>query len=371
MTRSRLTRVAVVAARVGQLAAAAVVLQRIAKAAHQPAPLAVVAPFAPLPTITVVVPARNEIARIAPCLEALRNAPGVIEVLVIDDQSTDGTAELASALGATVITGAPLPDGWAGKCWALQQGLNEATGDWVVTLDADTRPSAHLPAAVVARARDDGDELITVAGRFDCPTPGSRWLHPAMLTTLVYRYGPPGTGAKRELANGQCMAFDRAAFVATGGFEPVKRHIVEDVALVRQRRAAGTAVGMVDGAELLTVRMFESFGDTWSGWGRSLNLPGVETRAQQALDVGVLAATQAAPLLRTVWRTARGRRPTLLDALLLLVRAGTLVGTSRAYRTTDRAYWLSPLADGPAVARLAWGVIRPSRSWRGRTYANT
>jgi dolichol-phosphate mannosyltransferase len=371
MLRSRLARAAVIAAKLGRVAAAVSVLQRIARAANQPSPLVAAPRFAPLPSITVVVPARNEIARIAPCLEALRNAPGVLQVIVVDDQSTDGTAALAGALGARVISGAPLPDGWAGKCWALQQGLNEATGDWVVTLDADTRPSVQLPAAVVARARTDEFELVTVAGRFDCPTPGARWLHAAMLTTLVYRFGPPGTGSKRELANGQCMAFERESFVAAGGFDAVKGHLVEDVALIRQRRAAGVSVGMVDGAELLTVRMFETVSETWSGWGRSLNLPGVESTPQQVVDVVVLGATQAAPLVRTLWRAVRGRRPTALDALLILVRFGTMVGTSRAYRTTDRAYWLSPLADGPAVARLAWGVIRPSRSWRGRTYAES
>jgi dolichol-phosphate mannosyltransferase len=374
-----------------QSVAAIVVLRRLGRAARQPKPLQATEsslrteesagdsslasdensrPVGVLPMISVVVPARNEAARVGPCLAALRDAPHVVEVIVVDDQSSDGTAELARSCGATVITGTPLPSGWAGKCWALQQGLDAAIGDWVVCLDADTRPSPNLASAVVVRCLADGVELITVAGRFECPTAGSRWLHPAMLTTLIYRFGPPGTsGSGRELANGQCMAFDRRRFIADGGFDAVRGHLVEDVALIRQRRALGTRVGMVDGAGLLEVRMFESLAETWSGWGRSLNLPGVESRSQQLLDVGVLALTQAVPLWGVASALARRRLPHPLHLILLVARLGTLGGTSRVYQRTDLAYWLSPLADGPAVARMAWGVFRPSRSWRGRTYA--
>jgi dolichol-phosphate mannosyltransferase len=82
----------------------------------------------PMQSISVVVPARDEAARIGPLLEAIVGAPGVAEVIVVDDQSSDGTADLARAAGARVVEPArPLPDGWAGKAWALQQGIEAAT----------------------------------------------------------------------------------------------------------------------------------------------------------------------------------------------------------------------------------------------------
>ena len=146
----------------------------------------------PLSSISVVVPARDEAARIGPLLEAIVGAPCVGEVIVVDDQSSDATADIARRAGARVIEGTPLPDGWAGKAWALQQGIEAARSDWVVTLDADTRPAPMLPGALVARATGDRFDLLTVGGRFDLPTAGSRWLHASMLTTLVYRFGPPG-----------------------------------------------------------------------------------------------------------------------------------------------------------------------------------
>ena len=177
--------------------------------------------------------------------------------------------------------GAPLPDGWAGKAWALQQGIEAAGGEWVVTLDADTNPDPRLPQALASRAMAEQLDLLTVGGRFDCPTPGSRWLHPAMLTTLVYRFGPPGvaTAPDRAMANGQCMAVPRQSFLERGGMQTVRGEVVEDIALARRMAHDGARVGFLDAGEMLEVRMFESLGDTWRGWGRSLALPGVEPRA--------------------------------------------------------------------------------------------
>jgi dolichol-phosphate mannosyltransferase len=187
-----------------RLAAAGVALARLAKVARAAQPVSAgSASSPPTPQISIVIPARDEVGRLGPLLDTIVGATGVGEVIVVDDQSSDGTAELAERLGARVLQGSELPAGWAGKAWALQQGIEAATGEWVVTLDADTRPDPRLPTALVRRAMGDGFDLLTVGGRFDCPTPGSRWLHPAMLTTLVYRFGPPGVATRpgRAMAN--------------------------------------------------------------------------------------------------------------------------------------------------------------------------
>jgi dolichol-phosphate mannosyltransferase len=359
---------------VGVRAVAGVIaVARLAKAATAAGPVRAAAAGAAgagrkeLPSISVVVPARDEADRIGPLLKAIVGAPGVDDVIVVDDQSSDATAEIARAAGATVVSGERLPDGWAGKAWALQQGIAAATSDWIVTLDADTRPDPGLPTALVARAVTDRLELLTVGGRFDCPTAGSRWLHPAMLTTLVYRFGPPGTKPSapgRTMANGQCMAIERTAFLASGGMAPVRREVVEDIALARHLAAEGRRVGFLDGSELLTVRMFESFHDVWHGWGRSLALPGVEARNRQLVDLAVIVLAQVLPIPRLLLR-----RGDTIDAMLALARIGTLVGTRSAYTHTDVAYWLSPLADPLAAASIARGIARRGRqSWRGRSY---
>jgi dolichol-phosphate mannosyltransferase len=317
-------------------------------------------------SISVVIPARDEADRIGPLLDRIIGAPGVAEVMVVDDQSADATATIASAAGASVIAGRPLPDGWAGKAWALQQGIEAASSEWVVTIDADARPDPLLPTAVVARARRDDLDFLTVGGRFECPTPATRWLHASMLTTLVYRFGPPGsaTTPDRTMANGQCMTLRRDRFLATGGMEVVAGEVVEDIALARRLAADGWSVGFLDAADLFTVRMFESLGDAWTGWGRSLALPGIEPTSRQVFDLAVVLIAQALPLPRLL--LGRGD---LLDVVLLANRLGTLVGTRSAYERADAAYWLSPLADLGSVAAIARGITRRGRqTWRGRTY---
>jgi dolichol-phosphate mannosyltransferase len=322
--------------------------------------------------VTVLIPARDEAARIGPALAAMVGAPGVAEVIVIDDNSTDATAEIAITAGAKVVSAPPLPPGWAGKAWALHQGLIEAKTTWVVTLDADTYPDPHLPAALTQRAEEEGYVLMTVGGRFDCPSPGARWLHPAFLTTLVYRFGPPGVSgvpADRLMANGQCMVARREVWEAEGFMGPVAEELVEDVALARHLARRGHRVGFLDAAELLTVRMYEDAADTWRGWGRSIALPGVEKPLQQWRDLAVVLLAQVLPLPRLL--TGRGD---VLDAGLLALRIGTLFGTRRAYTNSqdlrDRlAYWGSPLADPVAAAAILRGIMRPRQVWRGRDYS--
>ncbi|MCU1362137.1 MAG: putative glycosyltransferase [Ilumatobacteraceae bacterium] len=356
---------------IARVAAAVMALSRIVRAARRRPPL--VGSTEPLssvavPAISVIVPARDEAQRIGPLLDLVCGAPGVTEVVVVDDQSTDATAVIATAAGARVVDGAPLPAGWAGKAWALQQGLEAATGDWVVMLDADTRPDRALPRSLVARAVDDGLDIVSLAGRFDCPTVGALWLHPAMLTSLVYRFGPPGhTGAirpGRQMANGQCMAARRTPLLGMGGLTPVAGEVVEDVALVRHLAALGWSTAMLDGPTLLTTRMFDDARSTFAGWGRSLALPGVESRNRQLLDLAIVVLTQALPLPRLLLR-----RGDVLDVALAAMRLGTLAGTRDAYCRRGLAYWTSPAADAVAVAALLRGILAPRQPWRGRAYS--
>ncbi len=353
-----------------QALAALVVLRRLARGRTRRAPLDARAPIAA--GVSVVVPARDEAARIGPCLEGLLADPGVAEILVVDDGSTDGTGDVVRALAARisapplrVVDAGPPPAGWVGKPWALQRGLEAAAGEVVVSLDADTRPRPGLATALVA-ALGDAD-LVTAGARFACDTAGERWLHPAMLTTLVYRYGPPDAATPpapdRLMVNGQCTAVRREPLLEQGGYAAAAGHLTDDAAFARALARAGWRVAFRDAGALLHVDMHASGAETWREWGRSLALPDVTPPAVRAVDAGTVWLTLALPPLRALAGRA-GR----LDLALLALRALMLVALRPSYVTRGPSFWASPLADPLAAVRLTWSGLRPARSWRGRTY---
>jgi dolichol-phosphate mannosyltransferase len=348
-----------------QVLAALVVAARLARGRRRRPPL--VAPQGePGGSVSVVIPARDEATRIGACLRGLREDPDVGEIVVVDDCSRDRTAELAQAYGARVVTGTEPPPGWVGKPWALEQGLRAARGDVVVSLDADTRPRPGLVRALVAAL--DGADLVAAGCRFVCETPGERWLHPAMLATLVYRFGPPDAERAprpaRVLANGQCTAVRRRALLAAGGYAGAAGQLTDDAAFARGLARAGWRVEFRDGRALIDVDMHDSAAETWREWGRSLALPDVTSRAWRAADLAAVWLTLGLPPLRV----AAGRaRP--LDWALLAVRCAVHGALAPVYARRGPAFWLAPLADPAVAVRLTWSSVRPARSWRGRTYA--
>ncbi|WP_346107623.1 glycosyltransferase [Nonomuraea maheshkhaliensis] len=315
--------------------------------------------------MSVVIPARDEASRIGPCLRAVLADPEVGEVIVVDDGSSDGTADVAAELGAKVVTSMPLPPGWIGKQWALRQGVAATRGEVVVTLDADTRPAPGLFGALT-RVLDQYD-LVSAGPRFRCDSRLERALHASMLASLVYRFGPIGPPTAppphRTIANGQCLAFRRARMAEADGFTWVRDRMTDDVALARHLARRGWKVGFLDAGGLLEVDMHDSAGELWREWGRSLSLGDVTGPGQQAADLAVIWLTGAVPVLRL----AAGR-PSWPDLALLALRvlvAGALRGS---YRRAGAELLLSPLLDPAVAVRLTHATIRPVRRWRSRTY---
>jgi dolichol-phosphate mannosyltransferase len=338
-----------------QSIAAAVVLGRLARGRTRRAPLEP----APVPDgvrVSVVIPARDEEARLGPCLAGVRDAH---DVVVVDDRSSDATADVARAGGARVVEGAEPPPGWVGKQWALQQGVEAADGDVVVCLDADVRPRPGLLGALV-REIDAGADWLTCGLRFRCDGQLERWLHASLLATLVYRAGPGDVERPaRLIANGQCTAARRELFLRAGGYTAARDRLADDFAMAQALADRGWDVRFRDAIDLAEVDMHEGLRDVWREWGRSIALADVTPRPRLAADVAVVWLTMALPLAR--------RRP--LDLGLLGVRVALQAPLARAYARRGAAFWLAPLADPLAALRLTLSAIRPPRTWRGRTYA--
>jgi len=348
--------------------AGAVLIRRLAAGARRRPPLEP-APSRPVPAgaVTVVIPARDEAARIGACLGALRDDPQVAGVIVVDDESSDATVAVASAYGARVVHGAALPPGWVGKPWALQQGLLTVEGDWILTLDADVIPGPGLVGALLGAAEDDGWDVVSAGARFICRDPVQRWLHASMLATLVYRFGPIGAPSAvspgRAIANGQCILARRSWLLERGGFAVTGGHLTDDIALVRWLAGLGGRVGFLDGSAVIAVEMHRDAAEVWREWGRSLPMADVTPAWQQAADLALIWLTMAAPPIRLATS-----RATAVDVGLLALRVAVSGALRGVYDGAGAPVWAAALADPATAARLTQGALRPARVWRGRSY---
>jgi dolichol-phosphate mannosyltransferase len=343
---------------------------------------------APDQRIGVVVPVLNEAERVGPCLDGLlAQGPEVAEIIVVDGGSTDGTRALVARyqrrdVRLHLLDASPIPPGWNGKAWGLDCGLRalDARCQWALTVDADTQAAVGLARALLAHATRSNEAAFSVATRQEIGGLGEALLHPALLTTLVYRFGPPGRAATRvsqAQANGQCCLYRRDALAAVGGFAAVRESICEDVSMARLLISKGAAVGFYEAGDLIRTRMYVGWRATWRGWTRSL--PMRDRFSAVAGFVGLLEVTfvQAlAPLtalaLLATWRQPMRTSPLRVGMLgvtlaLTALRLGTLMGVARAYTRRPWSFWLSPLCDLPVALGLWASALRRRHEWRGRT----
>jgi dolichol-phosphate mannosyltransferase len=337
-------------------------------------------------SVTIVVATLNEAHRIAPLLEGvMAQGPIVGEILVVDSRSTDGTRAIVEAAAARdprvkLLTDPSLPTGWIGKAWALQYGLEQAQSKWVLGLDADTAPRAGLAEAVVAAADREKFDVVSFAPRFDGQTAAELFVQPALLVTLVYRFGAAGdprVHPDRVMANGQCFLAKRIVLLDHGGYEPVKSSFAEDVSLARRLAQRSVPVGFLDGSRLYTVKSYSGVGEMWREWGRSLDLKNATTPRKQWFDVAFLLVAQGTPLFVFAALVALGdhvasgwARTILLysTGALSAMRLLLLLGIRGSYTQHGPSFWLSPLADPLAFIRILLStLVRPKR-WRTRAY---
>ncbi len=377
--------VAVLAA--AQAIALVVLLRRLAPGRTRRPAVAPVAEGIAGTTVSVVVATLNEARRIGPCLEGLhlQGAP-LLEVIVVDSHSNDGTATLVDAMRERdglfrVVNDPPLPPGWIGKVWALQHALQLAKGAWVLGVDADTEPQAGMVAGAVRAAAESGYDMVSFSPRFGGQTFAEQWLQPAMLLTLVYRSGAAGAEdppADRVMANGQCFLAKRDTLLRHGGYAAARLSFCDDVTLARHYARLGARVGFMDGSRLYLVRSYESMRQMWREWGRSLDLKDASTPGRLWSDALLLVLAQAAPLIvLAAWMfgaldasTTWGRVLLWTNLALATVRVLMLAALAPSYDRRRLSFWLSPLADVPAVLRVLLSSLRRPTDWRGRQYAS-
>jgi dolichol-phosphate mannosyltransferase len=334
----------------------------------------------PAGAVSVIVPVLDEAARLAPCLTGLlASGSEVGAILIVDGGSRDGTVALARALTqhdprVRIIDAAPVPAGWNGKAWGLDVGLRAVGADvpWVATIDADVRPRGGLIAAMVAHAQQRNVDALSVATHQLVAGPLTAIVHPAMLATLVYRFGLPGSEARSVAAvqaNGQCFLAKRALLAGHGAFACVRSSRCEDVTLARSLVSSGIPVGFYEAGDLVSVQMHSGWRDAWNNWPRSLTLRDRFARFGGWAGLAEVVVVQALPLpLALVLGLAHhtGTFTFAVATALALMRIGVLAGTARAYVAAPWTYWLSPLADVPVACALVAAALQRRHTWRGR-----
>lgn len=337
--------------------------------------------------VTVVVTSLDEVHRIGPCLDGLRTqGPAMLEALIVDSRSRDGTWELiqaAAALDPRIVPmrDDPLPPEWVGKVWALEHGLRHARGEWVLGIDADTTPQPGLVAAVVHAADELGYDAVSFAPRFNEMTVAEQWLQPAMLTTLVYRFGAAGEKAPapdRVMANGQCFLARRSVLLANGGYSSARRSWCDDVTLARHMARNGARVGFLDGARVIGVRAYSGIGQMWREWGRSIDLKDGTTPMTQFMDVCFVLLTQFVPLPAVLlallanvpaWQGGgAGAVWFWMNVGLVAARVLLQFGLAGSYAERHWTFWLSFTADPVAAIRIVLSSLKRPRQWRTRQY---
>lgn len=239
------------------------------------------APSAVLPpSVTAIVPARNEEAVIATCLESLALQPEIAEILVVNDQSTDKTAEIVRRLMTTIphlrlLETQDVPAGWVGKNNAVFLGAQEAKTPWLLFTDAD----AELLPCAIARAQQTAQDHTAALVSFSPEQITEKWYEKALIPFVYNRLAKHfsyddvnNPASPAAAANGQFLMIRRDAYEAIGGHASVSAEVLEDVAIAKRAKAAGFRLWFGSGQGIVRVRMYRSFRAMWQGWKKNLYL---------------------------------------------------------------------------------------------------
>lgn len=334
------------------------------------------------PLVSVIIPARNEARNIERCVRsvlAARYAP--VELIVVDDRSTDGTAEIverATAGGGRLrlVRGSDPPPGWFGKQWAIVQGYRVAQGELLLFTDADTRHEPELLPRAVRGLQTERADLFSVMPCQEMKSFWERLIQPHVFVALETRISNLDRVNRTRvewnaIANGQFILTHRSAYECVGTHEAVKDTVVDDVMLAQAYVRAGKDIFLLHAQEFMATRMYGSLREILAGWTKNL-------------AAGVPLMAPPLPLLRTLlpylmWMPALFWIAPPVAWLLTGAHAAaiaTLVSLATwvvVYAAERAPVWyapLYPLGAGVVAFIMLRSAVRGKRhvEWRGRVY---
>ena len=233
--------------------------------------------------VSIIIPARNEASTISTVVGSLlQSTYGPFELLIIDDRSEDGTAEIAEQLSSDsrlrLVRGEQLPEGWYGKPWACFQGYRHSAGEILLFTDADTKHHPELLSRAVGALEHQNADLLTISPTQRCVTFWERIVMPQIWLLLALRYHPTTVNRARRrsdvIANGQFILTTRAAYERAGTHAAVRTEVAEDLALAQTYLATGLKLYFAFAERLMETRMYQGLSHLVEGWSKNIYLGG-------------------------------------------------------------------------------------------------
>lgn len=331
--------------------------------------------------VSVLIPARNEAAAIGSTLRSLAAQGSDLDVIVIDDQSDDATAaraiEAVAALGEPfrfrIVAGKPLPAGWGGKLWALEQGWQTTERDYCLLLDAEILLEPRLLAALLDRAESEDLAIVSVMAKLKCETFWEMLLVPPFIFffKLLYPFARVNDARRKTAAAaGGCVLIRTDALRAIGGFAAIRGALIDDCTLARRVKRSGRSVWLGLSQSVRSLRAYPDL----AGFRRMV----VRTAFTQ-LNYSVVWLVLVVLLMLAVFAAPIAALGLAANAWGRLAGLAALAAMSAAYWPTVRFYRLSPAwvptLPGAAMLFLAmtiesaisyWRGVKAQ--WKGRTY---
>jgi glycosyltransferase involved in cell wall biosynthesis len=325
--------------------------------------------------VSILIPARNEGANIGPALEAALASTGVrVEILVMDDGSTDETASIVDTYArrdarVRLLTAPPLASGWTGKIHACHHLSEAAAGTHFLFMDADVRLAPHAAAALAGHAQSGNAKLVSAVPRQVMRSLGELLIVPTINFLLVgylpmrlMRRSPdPGLGA----ACGQLVLVEREAYRAAGGHAAIRSLLHDGIQLARLFRRKGIMTDLVPGDRLASCRMYARFGDAWAGFAKNAH-EGMATPVGLPIWTVLLFGGHVLPF------GLLAMAPTLPILLAALVSLSTRAVVTVATRENPLSIPLHPFTMLVGLA-IQWSVLlriggKRRAGWKGRLY---
>lgn len=310
--------------------------------------------------VSIIIPARDEERNLPVLLESLNSQnPPPEEIIVVDDGSTDRTAEIARAAGARVIASAPLPAGWRGKAWACQQGADAAVNDTFIFMDADTRFEPDGLQAVCNEFAARGGALSLAAFQtLEKPSEQLSAFFVWVMTAASELFGP-------------FLMVSKADYQKAGGHAAVKTQVLENVHLAAEFQKAGVPVSSLSGQDVLSIHMYPGgFRDLSNGWKKAFATGAGQTPPKRMAGIIFWLSAAAGTAVMLPVSAFTGYSLVLWGALDAAFVFQLFAQLRRLGQFSFLTALLYPVFQVFFFGLFAQSAVQKQQSWKGRTYAD-